>query len=164
MGIKLLYLCQNLFMKKILVSALIASGVFAVLKDKDKDPLHKRIFNTTITEIKNGVASGKSVSDELEFKNNKVFSKFLNDKMNIGWISYTITKDTTFLDSIIETDVRYIEVKGLYKDEDKQETHLICKINNELIEGEIKIMKNDKLKKQFEFSGQEKATKIKEKK
>ncbi|RME19346.1 MAG: hypothetical protein D6799_01430 [Bacteroidetes bacterium] len=151
-------------MKKTAFAILVLSGIFASIYDKDKDPLHKRMFNITITEIKSGTPSNKSTTDELEFKNNKLFSKFLNEKFNINWISYTITKDTTYLDSVTEADVRYFEVKGLYKDEDQQETHVLCKIENELINGNIKIMKNDKLKKEFEFSGQEKATKINDKK
>jgi hypothetical protein len=151
-------------MKKFLLLTLVISSIYAVLKDKDKDPLHKRIFLTTITEIKNGTPSNKTPSDELEFKNNKVFSKYLNDKFNINWMSYTITKDSTFTDSITEAEVRYFEVKALFKNQDAEETHLSCKIENEIINGEIKILKNDKLKKQFEFSGQEKATKIKDKK
>lgn len=153
-------------MKRLVLLFLVVFGIFATFTDidKDKDPLHKRIFLTNVTEIKNGGVMGKTASDELEFKNNKVFSKFLKEKFNVNWMQYTITKDTAFIDSITEADIRYFEIKGLYKDEDQQETHLLCRINNELIEGEIKIMKNDKLKKQFEFSGQEKATKISEKK
>jgi hypothetical protein len=151
-------------MKKFLLLTFVISSIYAVLKDKDKDPLHKRIFLTTITEIKNGTPSNKSVSDELEFKNSKVFSKYLNDKFNINWMNYKITKDSTYTDSITEAEVRYFEVKALFKNEDNEETHLSCKIENEIINGEIKIMKNDKLKKQFEFYGQEKATKIKDKK
>lgn len=151
-------------MKKIISISLIITGVFAIKHIFLPDKLNKRIFNTTVTEIKNGTASNKSVSDELEFKNNKVFSKFLNEKFDINWMSYTITKDTTFIDSITEADVNYLEVSAYFKDADQQETKMICKINNEQIEGEIKIFKNDKLKKEFEFSGQEKATKIKDKK
>jgi hypothetical protein len=151
-------------MKKFLLLTLVILSIYAVLKDKDQDPLHKRIFLTTITEIKNGTPSNKSASDELEFKNNKVFSKYLNDKFNINWISYKITKDSTYTDSITEAEVRYFEVKALFKNQDAEETHFSCKIENEIINGEIKMLKNDKLKKQFEFSGQEKATKIKDKK
>lgn len=151
-------------MKQLIIPLLIVSGYFGIKIKNSIDQLDKRIFITTVTEIKNGIASNKTVSDELEFKKNKVFSKFLNEKFNINWITYTITKDSTFTDSITEAEVRYFEVKGLFKDEDQQETHLFCKIENELIEGEIKIMKNDKLKKQFEFSGQEKARKINDKK
>lgn len=136
----------------------------AAFYDKDKDPLNKRIFNTTVTEIKAGVSSNKTIKDELEFKNNRLFSKFLNEKFDVNWMNYTITKDTTYTDSVTEAEIQYFEVKALYKDADNQETHVFCKIENELIEGNIKIMKNDKLKKEFEFSGQEKATKINDKK
>ncbi len=139
-------------------------SIYAVFKDKDKDPLHKRIFNTNITEIKNGVAANKIMKDELEFKDGKVFSNFLNDKFNMSWMKYVIEKDTNYVDSITEAPVRYFEVKAIFKNEDKEETTFFCKIENENIEGEIKIMKNDKLKKHFEFSGVEKATKIKDKK
>lgn len=138
-------------------------SIYAVLKDKNPDPLHKRIFKTNITEIKTGNTTGKTVADELEFKKGKVFSSFLNDKFNIGWMKYVINKDTVFIDSLTEAEVHYFQVTASFKDEDKQETKLICKIENEIIEGEIKISKNDKLKKQFEFLGIEKATRMKDK-
>lgn len=137
-------------------------GTNAGLTDKDKDPLNKRIFLTNVTEIKNDIPSNKTFSDELEFKNAKLFSDFLNKKFDIGWMKYVITKDTTYIDSVLETEVRYIEVKASYKDADNQITSVFCKIENENIEGEIKITKNDKLKKQFEFYGTEKASRIKE--
>lgn len=151
-------------MKKFLLFIGVMSSIYAVFKDKGKDPLHKKIFITNITEIKNGVASNKTIKDEVEFKDGKVFSNFLNDKFSIGWMKYVIEKDTTFVDSVLEAPVRYFEVKAIFKNEDKEETTFLCKIENENIEGEIKIMKNDKLKKQFEFTGMEKATKIKDKK
>lgn len=151
-------------MKKLLLFIGVVFSIYAVFKDKDKDPLHKKIFITNITEIKNGVASNKTIKDEVEFKDGKVFSNFLNDKFSIGWMKYVIEKDTTFIDSVLETEIRYFEVKASIMDADKQETSLFCKIENDNIEGEIKIMKNDKLKKQFEFTGMEKATKIKDKK
>ncbi len=150
-------------MKKLFLAAFIFCSLYAVLKDKEKDPLHKRKFITNIIEIKNSIPSNKTISDEMEFKDGKIFSDFLNDKFNMSWIKYSIEKDTTFIDSVLETEVRYFEVKAYFKDEDREETNVFCKINNEYIEGEIKISKNDKLKKHFEFSGSEKATKIKDK-
>ncbi|MCX7729460.1 MAG: hypothetical protein N2203_08315, partial [Bacteroidia bacterium] len=114
-------------MKKTIILSLILFGFIAnTLYDKDKDPLHKKIYTTTVTEVKSGMTSNKSVSDEIEFKNNKLFSNFLNEKFGVKYMSYTITKDTTFLDSITEAEVRYFEVKALYKDEDQQETHVLC--------------------------------------
>ncbi|GIV27620.1 MAG: hypothetical protein KatS3mg027_1434 [Bacteroidia bacterium] len=151
-------------MKKIIVAFIMFSLFFVAFRDKDKDPLHKRIFNTNITEIKSGVPTNKIMKDELEFKDGKVFSNFLNDKFNVSWLKYVIEKDTSYVDSITEAQVRYFEIKASVKNEEKEETTLFCKIENENIEGEIKIMKNDKLKKHFEFSGSEKATKIKDKK
>jgi len=153
------------YMKKItIIFSIFLLNIFAFLYTKDKDPLHKRIFLTNVVEIKNGTFSNKSIADELEFKDGKLFSKFLNDKFNINWIKYSIQKDTTYIDSITEADVRCFEVKALYKNDNKEETFVTCKIENEYIQGDIKILKNDKLKKQFEFSGTEKATKIKESK
>ncbi len=151
-------------MKKLILFVSVVCSIYAVFKDKDKDPLHKKTFNTNITEIKNGVASNKTIKDEIEFKDRKVFSNFLNDKFSIGWMKYVIEKDTTFIDSVLETEVRYFEVKASFTNDDKEETLLNCKIENENIEGSIKISKNDKLKKHFEFIGMEKATKIKDKK
>lgn len=153
-------------MKKIWLLIFATSGIFWIHQryDKEKDALNKKIFLTNITEIKQGGINGKTIADELEFKNNKLFSKFLNEKFNINWMSYTITKDSTYTDSITEAEVRYFEVRALFKDDDNQETKVFCKIENEIINGEVKMYKNDKIKKEFEFSGQEKATKITDKK
>lgn len=147
-------------MKSLLTLAFLLVSANIVLKDKD--PLHKRVFNISITEIKNDVPSNKTIKDELEFKDGKVFSNFLNEKFDIGWIKYVIEKDTTYVDSITEADVRYFVVKASYRDADNQMTSLLCKIENENIEGEIKITKNEKPKKDFEFYGIEKASRIKE--
>ncbi len=168
MAIKLLYLRQKFFMKNLkwlfFIGIAVMISIHAALKDKGKDPLHKKIYITNVTEIKNGTPSNKTTPDELEFKDGKLFSNFLHEKFDIGWTKYVIEKDTTFIDSVLESEVRYFEVKSSYKDDDNQLTNILCRISNENIEGEIKITKNDKPKKQFEFIGSEKATKIKENK
>lgn len=145
-----------------LILCIAIAGIYAV--QKDKDPLHKRIFLTQVIEIKNGTPSAKTIADELEFKEGKVFSKFLNEKFDISWIKYEIEKDSSFIDSILESEVKYFEVKASTKDADNNTTLIRCRISNENIEGLIKMSKDNKPKKEFEFSGTEKATKIKDKK
>ncbi len=148
--------------KLILIFITLIVGIAAINHSKDKDPLHKKIFITQVTEIKEGQPPKKSTKDEIEFKDGKLFSNFLNEKFDLKWLKYAIDKDSTYKDADTEIDTRYFEIKASITDADKQTTVIICKINNEYIEGEIKITKNDKPKKRFEFSGSEKATKIKE--
>ena len=47
---------------------------------KEKDPLNKKIYLTTVIEVKDGQNAKKGVADELEFKDGKLFSNFLNQK------------------------------------------------------------------------------------
>ncbi len=125
---------------------------------KEKDPLNKRIFETKLLEIKEGQTNIKPKADELEFKDGKVFSNVLNEKLSYKWMKYTINKDSTFIDSK-EKENQYFEVQVDYVDENDQTMVMICKIDNETITGEIKISKKEKLKKKFTFNGTEKLKK-----
>lgn len=136
--------------------------LFANAVLKDKDPLHKKIYNTTIIEVKDGQNSKKGVTDELEFKDGKLFSNFLLNKFEYKWLKYEINKDSTYIDST-ETEIRYIEFESSYTDDKDQTMIMKCTIDEYEIDGEIKITKNDKLKKMFVFSGKEKYVKPKKK-
>jgi len=122
---------------------------------KDKDPLHKRTFNITLNEVKDGQPSKKSISDQLTFKDGKLFSDFLNEKFQYKWIKYRINKDSTYVDET-ETEVRYLEVEASATDESNQTVIIEFKTAEWDIEGSIKITKNDKIKKYFEMVGREK--------
>ncbi|MBL7918993.1 MAG: hypothetical protein JNJ40_01690 [Bacteroidia bacterium] len=126
----------------------------------EKDPLHKRKFNINITEVKDGVAGKKSVMDEIEFKDGKLFSNFLFDKYQYKWLKYRINKDSIYTDST-DTEVRQLDVEATVTD-DKDNTIMINFINIEWdIEGTIKMTKSDKPKKYYDFAGREKGGKPK---
>lgn len=130
----------------------------------EKDPLHKRIFNVGVTEVKDGVPGKKSIPDKIEFKDGKLFSDFLFDKFQYKWLKYRINKDSIYTDDT-ETEVRLLEVEASTTDEKDQTLMMTFKVEEWDIEGVIKITKNDKLKKYFDFAGREKGGKpIKEKK
>ena len=122
---------------------------------KDKDPLGKRKYDIAHVEVKDGKNSPKSISDELEFKDGKMFSDFLYEKFEYKWLKYKITKDSAYIDET-ETEIDYLEVECSYTDDADQTLTLVCKIDNYDIDGEIKITKKDKLKKMFVFNGKEK--------
>ena len=108
---------------------------------EDKDALHKRIFNITIFETKDGQPSKKSDVDKIEFKNGKLYSDYLYDKFQYKWIKYRINKDSTYIDSTA-TQVRLLEVEASVTD-DKNQTVMINFSTVEWdIEGTIKITKN----------------------
>ncbi len=130
---------------------------------KEKDPLNKKIYLTTVIEVKDGQNAKKAVADELEFKDGKLFSSFLNQKFEYKWLRYEILKDSTYIDST-ETEIRYFEVESSYTDDKDQTMVMKCTIDEHTIDGEVKITKNDKLKKMFVFNGKEKYVKPKKKK
>lgn len=144
---------------------IIAAVIFMNASFKgEKDPLHKRVFNVGITEVKDGQVAKKSTAAEIVFKNGKLFSDFLFDKFQYKWIKYRINKDSIYTDET-ETEVRLFEVEASTTDESDQTLMMTFKIEEWDIDGVIKITKNDKLKKYFDFAGREKGGKpIKEKK
>lgn len=126
----------------------------------EKDPLHKRIFNINLTEVKDGVAAKKSTMDKIEFKDGKLFSDFLFDKYQYKWLKYRINKDSIYTDST-DTEVRLLEVEATVTD-DKDQTIAINFIVVEWdIDGTIKMTKSDKPKKFYDFAGREKGGKPK---
>ncbi|MDI9339784.1 MAG: hypothetical protein QM534_04370 [Sediminibacterium sp.] len=137
--------------------------MLAFVSKKEYDPLHKRKFNINISEVKEGSAPRKPVADVLEFKDGKLFSDYLYDKMQYKWIKYRINKDSTFMDET-DTEVRYLEVEASTTDEKDQTLIMNFKVQEWDIEGTIKITKNDKPKKFFDFVGREKGGKPKKEK
>ncbi len=129
----------------------------------ETDPLHKRTFNVKFLEIKDGTPAKKSVMDEMLFKNGKLYSDFLYDKYAYKWIKYRINKDSIFLDST-DTEVRLLEVEATATDEGNQTVLISFSVLEWNIDGDVKITKNDKLKKYYEIAGREKGGKPKKEK
>ena len=126
----------------------------------EKDPLHKRVFNISLSEVKDGQPKGKTIADKMYFKDGKLFTDYLYDKFGYKYIRYRINKDSTYTDST-DTQVRMLEVEASATDEDNQ-TVIVTFIQEEWdIDGVIKITKNDKLKRYFDFVGREKGGKPK---
>ena len=136
-------------------------SINAIKKGEPKDNLDKRKFTVTMTEVKEGTPPKKGVEDELEFKAGKgLFSNFLFEKLEYKWIKYEITKDSTYTDEE-QNENHWIEAEISTTDKTDQTMIMKCTVDNFDISGEIKITKKDKLKKKYEFSGKEKATKKK---
>jgi hypothetical protein len=149
--------------KKIYITLFLVLGVaflFDAFKPKEKDPLDKRVFICNVIEVKDGQNSKKSLPDEIEFKDGKIFSNVLNDKFAYKWIKYRINKDSAYVDST-ETEIRYYEVEISHTDDQDQTMTMMCRIDEYDIDGDIKITKKDKLKKMFVFNGKEKYQKPK---
>lgn len=126
----------------------------------EQDSLHKRIFNISLDEVRDGAPVKKTIADKMEFKHGKLFSDYLYEKFGYSWIRYRINKDSVFIDST-DTEVRMLDVEATATDETNQ-TVAITFITQEWdIDGTIRITKNDKLKKYFDFVGREKGGKPK---
>lgn len=141
--------------------ALVVISLSALVAFKgEKDPLHKRVFNISLSEVKDGQPKGKPIADKMYFKDGKLFTDYLYDKFGYKYIRYRINKDSAYVDST-DTEVRLLEVEASATDEDNQ-TVLINFTQVEWdIDGVIKITKNDKLKRYFDFVGFEKGGKPK---
>ena len=151
-------------LKNIALSAfIIATGFFtinATFKGEPKDSLDKRIFTTSITEIKENSPSKKGIADEIEFKGGKMFSLTLEEKLGLKWTKYEIKKDSTFTDED-NNEVRWVEGEVSHTDDADQTTVMTFTVEDFDIKGEVKVTKKDKLKKRYEFSGREKEKKKK---
>jgi hypothetical protein len=129
----------------------------------EHDPLHKRTFNISLSETKNGVVKKKVINDKIYFKNGKLFSDFIYDKFGFKWIRYRINKDSIFTD-FTDTEVRRLELEASATDENNQ-TVIMNMVSAEWdLDGVIKITKNDKLKRYYDMAGREKGGKPKKKK
>lgn len=126
----------------------------------EPDPLHKRIFNISLSEIKNDVVAKKTIADKFYFKNGKLFSDFLFDKFGYKYISYRINKDSIYTD-FTNTEVRLLEVEAVITDESDQTIFVNFTTSEWDIDGVIKITKRDKLKRYYDFVGREKGGKPK---
>jgi hypothetical protein len=146
-------------MKKVIVLIAIVAIFFAFKAEHDY--LHKRTFNISLDEIRDSVSvKKKPVKDQMVFKNGKLFSDYLNEKFGFSWIRYRINKDSVYTDST-DTEVRMLVVEASATDETNQTVMINFVAQEWDIDGEIKITKNDKLKKYFEMVGREKGGKPK---
>jgi hypothetical protein len=152
---------KNLTLRHLIICLI----VLTTLSFKDeKDALHKRKFTINLTEVKDNIPAKRSIMDEMEFKNGKLFSDYLFDKFQYKWIRYRINKDSVFTDST-DTEVRLLEIESTFTDEQNQTVKLNFNIQEWDIDGTIKIVaKNDKIKKYFDLTGFEKGGKPKKEK
>jgi hypothetical protein len=149
---------QNTTRIKTLITATLLIFLFAF--KSEKDPLHKRIFHVSLTEVKDGTPAKKSILDKFEFKDGKLFSDYFYDKFQYKWIRYRINKDSVFTDST-DTEVRLLEIEGSFTDEANQTVMMNFSIQEWDLDGTIKITKNDKIKKYYDIVGFEKGGKPK---
>jgi len=139
---------------------LLILGSLLISFKTEHDPLHKRLFNISISETKNGVVAKKSIQDQLYFKNGTLRSDFIYNKFGYKFLKYRINKDSIYTDST-DTEVRWLEVEAVFTDE-KNQTIFVDFVTCEWdIDGTIKITKNDKIKRYYDFSGREKGGKPK---
>ncbi|MBS1650758.1 MAG: hypothetical protein JSU07_01990 [Bacteroidetes bacterium] len=143
--------------------ALLLIFIYSFTFNGDKDALHKRTFNVTFNEVKDGQPGKKSIPSTIEFKNGKLFCDFFYDKFQFKWIKYRINKDSIYNDST-NTEVRYLEVEASATDDGNNTLTLNFNTVEWDLDGELKITKNDKLKKQFNVVGREKGGKPKKEK
>src|SRR3954465_5328595 len=127
-------------------AALVAVILSALFSFKgEKDPLHKRVFNISLSESKEGVVGKKVIPDKLYFKDGKMYSDYLGEKFGYKWMRYRINRDSIFTDST-DTEVRMLEVEGSITDENDQTVMINFETVEWDIDGTINITIKDKLK------------------
>lgn len=120
----------------------------------EQDSLHKREFRISMSETKNGIVAKKTINDKFSFKNGKMYSEFLHKKFGYSWIRYRINKDSVYTDST-DTEVRLLVVEASDTDEKNQTVLLDFTTCEWDIDGVLKITKNDRLKRHYDFAGRE---------
>jgi hypothetical protein len=155
---------KNMNKKLILPLALLVAVLSFNAIKFEKDPLHGKKFETNATEFKDGAPKpgAKALPNEIEFKNGKLFSDLAaSDKGGAfdQWLKYNIEKDSTYTEEDIEK--HYYVVKASHENDDGVVISMEITIDDIEIEGVMKLTKNDRLKKHFEFVGHEKAKKQK---
>jgi hypothetical protein len=147
---------------KFAVAAVLVLSVLLAFKE-EKDPLHKRVFTISLGEMKDGVPGKKNISDKFYFKDGKMYSDFIGEKFGYKWIRYRINKDSIYTDST-DTEVRLLEVEASATNEDNQTVSIVFTTVEWDIDGVVKVTKNDKLKRYYDFVGREKGGKPKKEK
>ncbi|PBQ33680.1 hypothetical protein CNR22_18480 [Sphingobacteriaceae bacterium] len=138
----------------------VIAGYTLLANPNEPDPLHKREFNVSMSETKNGTVGKKPIADKFYFKNGKLRSDFLYKKFGFKWIRYRINKDSIYTDST-DTEVRLLVIEASVTDE-KNLTVLMDFTTCEWdIDGVIRITKNDKPRRYYDFAGREKGGKPK---
>ncbi len=152
-------------MKKVLLTT---SFVFVLLilmsfKDDENDALHKREFNVSLSETRNGIVQKKVIADQIKFKNGKISSDFIKEKFGFKWIRYRVKHDTTYTDET-GAEVNLIKLLATATDESNLTVTMeLTQIEWDL-DGVVKITKNDRLRKYYDLAGREKGGKPKKKK
>jgi len=115
------------------------------------DKLHNRDFQINISEAK----KPKTTYDEMKFKDGKVWcGDQAAEKMQLKWMRYEIVKDSTYKDEDI--DVEYLEILATTKLGKDELFEMKCVIDNYQIEGTMRLLKAEKEKKAWSFTGKEK--------
>jgi len=144
--------------RKVFIPAIILL-FFTSFKHGD-DPLDRKVFNISLSETKGGVVAKKVITDKLTFKNGKLKSDFLYDKFGYKYIRYRINKDSIYTD-FTDTEVRLLVVEAVFTDLNNQTVEMEFTNLEWDIDGGIRITKNDKLKRYYDFAGREKRGKPK---
>ena len=130
---------------------------FSVRAGED-DPLHKREFNASLSETRNGAVQKKVIPDLIHFKDGKVQSDFLKEKFGFRSIRYRINTDTTYIDST-GAEVRLLKIEASATDEENVTVQILLTSLEWDLDGVIRITKNDRLRKYYDVAAREKGGK-----
>ncbi len=123
-----------------------------------KDKLDGKSFRIIINEKKGDVYSEKSFQHILEFEKGKLYcDEWLYEKFYFKELNYKIIKDSMYLED--SDTIKFLKIDVTSRNNVDEDLKGNITFTNSDCEGVFKIFKKDMLKRVFEFSGSEQASK-----
>ena len=143
---------KNVFV--ITIAILISVSAYGQAKKKEKDKLIVgKIFTIELTEV--GKKKPKLIADEINFKSEKLNSKYTKAEYDIPSAVYAATVDTSGGEKIFS-------FAATGKNSWEEELKWIGTIKSDtIIEGTVVLSKKEKVKKEYSFNGFLKKKKVK---
>ena len=153
-----LFIQKNNLMK--LTTTLLSSACIFILTASfvlkgDTSSLEGKKYKLTITEQKSG-KSGKPTQDDCEFKSSKFGCKFFQSNAGAGEIPIDLDKDSTYSEDGSDVQMLYVEFSGERTNNQQETVKVTGTIDGYQIEGSVEISKKEKVKKHWDFVGNQK--------
>ena len=134
----------------IFIFILTASFIFG---GEDTSSVESKQFKISIMEAKKGGKAGLAEEDVCVFKSGKFRTVYFKQNAGAEAIPIELTKDSTYFDEAVDSDMIYVEFEGEITNKLEETVKIVGTIDGYSIEGNVKLSKKDKVKKNWSFSG-----------
>jgi RNA-binding protein YlmH len=121
----------------------------------DTSSIENKVYKITITEQKNG-KSGKAEQGECSFKSQKFKCKFFGQNAGAEEIQIDLDKDSTYTEEGSDVELLYVEFSGSRTNKLEEDVKITGTIDGYGIEGSVELSKKGKVKKHWDFVGNQK--------